>query len=268
MKSRIAGVAIVSALVGIILSSGASGTALPPEVMESLKEVRMLEVTKDNVDVIWNLRANQDPDMADIVDLRLNYRDISTELSMVLQEWVGGGKGVVLYQSNVHRFFPEIGISDGSRERSPILKAVKDSHPVVIGVQEVVFRTRSFYSITGELQSPHIPILETEEGEVVAIASCCGRGGVVVFLNSDNWKGAPWGKEGYDNERFTINIQQWLAGACVPGLSGRKVAGGPCYRLENYLTPEMVERIELLAVRKKIDICQLIGEVFAEYLSK
>jgi len=49
---------------------------------------------------------------------------------------------------------------------------------------------------------------------------------------------------------------------------GRKVAGGPCYRLENYLTPEMVQRIELLAARKKIDICELIGEAFAEYLSK
>jgi len=30
----------------------------------------------------------------------------------------------------------------------------------------------------------------------------------------------------------------------------------------------MVGRIELSAARKKIDICQLIGEVFAEYLSK
>lgn len=97
--------------------------------MSSLKEVKILEVTKDNVDAIWDLRPNQDPDKADIVDLRLDYRDISTELSLVLQEWMSSGKGVILYQSDVHRFFPEIEIS-GPRERDFTAKAIEGSHPL------------------------------------------------------------------------------------------------------------------------------------------
>lgn len=219
MGRKIVGVAMAGVFMGIVFSSGAWATALPPEVMSSLKEVKILEVTKDNVDVIWDLRPNQDPDRADIVDLRLDYRDISTELSLVLQEWVSSGKGVILYQSNVHRFFPEIEISTSSRERTRVAKAIQDSHLLVTGVKEVEFGKRYYYPVTGELQSPHIPILETKRGEVVAIASCCGKGGVVILLNADNWRYAPWGRAEYDNQRFEINVQQWLGGASVPGLS-------------------------------------------------
>ena len=64
---------------GIILSNCAWGTALPPEVMSSLKEVKILEVTKDNIDVIWDLRPTQHPDSADLVDLKVVYKDISNE---------------------------------------------------------------------------------------------------------------------------------------------------------------------------------------------
>ncbi|GAF99582.1 unnamed protein product, partial [marine sediment metagenome] len=49
---------------GIILSNCAWGTALPPEVMSSLKEVKILEITKENLDVIWDLRPTQYPDSA------------------------------------------------------------------------------------------------------------------------------------------------------------------------------------------------------------
>lgn len=219
MKRKIMGVATACVFMGIVFSSGVWATGLPPEVMSSLKEVKILEVTEDNVDVIWDLRPNQDPDRADIVDLRLAYRDISTELSLVLQEWVSSGKGVILYQSNVDRFFPEIEISTSRIELTYIAKAIQDSHPVVTGVKEVEFETDDYHFVTGELQSPHIPILETERGEVVAIASCCGKGRVVILLNAYDWKGAPWGGAEYDSQRFEINVQQWLAGAPVPGLS-------------------------------------------------
>jgi len=268
MRNKIITVAIASVLIGIVMQGGALAAALPPEVMDSLKDVRILEVTKDNVDVIWNLRPNQDPDMADVVDLRVNYRDISSEVSMVLKEWVTRGKGVILYRSNLHRFFPEIEISSSSPERSPVARAVEKSHPVVTGVQEVVFKTRYFFVITDELPSPHVPILKTEKGEVIAIASCWGRGGVIAFSNSDDWKGSPWGKEGYDNERFAINVQQWLAGAPVPELTGRKLGGGPCYRLENYLTAEIITRIEISAEEKNVDIGELIRGIFTDYLSR
>jgi len=268
MKRKIMGVATACVFMGIVFLSGAWATALPPEVMSSLKEVKILEVTEDNVDVIWDLRPNQDPDRADIVDLRLDYRDISTELSLVLQEWVSSGKGVILYQSNVDRFFPEIEISTSSIGRDLVAKAIEGSHPVVTGVKEVEFGKRYYHPVTGELQSPHIPILETKRGEVVAIASCCGKGRVVILLNADDWRFAPWGGAEYDNQRFEINVQQWLAGAPVPRLSGRGVPGGPCYRLEDCLTPEMVKKIELLAVQKNMDICKLIREIFTEYLSK
>jgi len=219
MKRKIMGVATACVFMGIVFSSGVWATALPPEVMSSLKEVKILEVTEDNVDVIWDLRPNQDPDRADIVDLRLDYQDISTELSLVLQEWVSSGKGVILYQSNVDRFFPEIEISTTRIRRSYIVKAIEGSHPVVTGVKEVEFVTCDCYPVTGELQFPHIPILETEGGEVVAIASSCGKGRVVILLNANDWEGAPWGETEYDSQRFEINVQQWLAGAPVPGLS-------------------------------------------------
>jgi hypothetical protein len=268
MKRKTIKVIIVCMFMSIVLSSGALGTALPPEVMSSLKEVKILKVTKDNVDVIWDLRPNQHPDRADIVDLRLNYRDISTELAIVLQEWVSSGKGVILYKSNVHRFFPEIELSGGIRDRSRVAKAIEGNHLVATGVKEVEFRTSYYYLITGELQSSYIPILETEQGEVTGIASCCGRGGVVVLLNSGNWKDAPWGRAGYDNQRFEINVHQWLAGAPVPGSSGRNVSSGPCFRLENCLTPEIVKKMKLLAVQKNMEIPQLIREIFTEYLSK
>jgi hypothetical protein len=228
MKSKITGVAMGCLFIGTIMSSSTWGTALPPEVMSSLKEVRILQVTKENVDVIWDLRPTQDPDKADIVDLRLQYKEISTELSMVLQEWVSSGKGVILYKSNIRRFFPEIETSDSGRERSYVTKAIENSHPVVTAVKEVEFGSRYYYPVTGELQSPHIPILQTERGETVAIASCCGKGGVAVLLNSGDWGDAPWGRVEYDNQRFEINVQQWLAGAPVPGLSGRGAAGGRC----------------------------------------
>jgi len=268
MKRKIMGIATACMFMGIILSSSALGTALPPEVMSSLKEVKILEVTEDNVDVIWDLRPNQDPDRADIVDLRLDYQDISTELSLMLQEWVNSGKGVILYRSNVHRFFPEMEISASRIARSYIVKAIEGSHPVVTGVKEVEFETSECYPVTGELQSPHIPILETEGGEVVGIASSCGKGGAVILLNAHDWRSAPWDGAEYDNQRFEINVQQWLAGAPVPRLSGRGVPGGPFYRLEDCLTPEMVKKMELLAVQKNMDICKLIREIFTQYLSK
>lgn len=227
MKRKIMGVVAVCVLMAIVLPSGAWGTALPPEVMASLKEVQILEITRDNVDVIWDLRANQHPNRADIVDLRVAYGDLSNELSTVLQEWTKSGKGIILYEYNVRRFLPQIEMSSEWEKLGHVVRAIEDSHPVVTGVEEVKFEYVYYKSAQRGLQASYIAILEAENGKIVSVVSPYGRGRLVALLNVDSWIGAPWPITEYDNERFKINVYQWLAGAPVPGVLGvGGIAGG------------------------------------------
>lgn len=209
---------------GIILSNCAWGTALPPEVMSSLKEVKILEITEENLDVIWDLRPTQYPDSADVVDLKVVYKDISNEHTMVLQEWVKRGKGIILYSPNMKRFFPDI-TTELYNGLGTIAQSVEGSHPVVTGVKEVCFEESSYSVIETELQSLCIPILKIKDEKIIAIACSYGRGRVIIFYNgkvkSENysWRYSPlMTTEDYDNGRFKINVEQWLAGAPVPGV--------------------------------------------------
>jgi hypothetical protein len=218
---------LVCIFTGIILSNCAWGTALPPEVMSSLKEVKILEITKDNIDVIWDLSPTQHPDSADLVDLKVVYKDISNEHTMVLQEWVKRGKGIILYSTNMKRFFPDIN-TQLYNGLGTIAQSVEDSHPVVKGVKEVRFKESSYSAIEAEFQSLCIPILKIKDEKIIAIACSYGRGRVIIFTNgkakSENqtWRYSPLvTTEDYDNERFKINVEQWLAGAPVPSVTAK-----------------------------------------------
>jgi len=209
---------------GIILSNCAWGTALPPEVMSSLKEVKILEITKDNIDVIWDLRPAQHSDSADVVDLKVIYKDISNEHTMVLQDWVKRGKGIILYSPNVKRFFPDIN-TKFYNGLGTISQSIEDNHPVVIGIKEVRFKESSYSAIETELQPLCVPILKIKDEKIIAVACSYGRGRVIIFTNgkveskSQTWENSPLViTEDYDNERFKINVEQWLAGAPVPSV--------------------------------------------------
>jgi len=207
---------------------GVQAAPLPPEIMESLKVVEVLEINVRNLDVIWDLRQNQHPNRADIVDLRVDNSKLSSELNLVLQNWVRSGKGIILYSCNFAKFFPDIEVqhyatsSSGYGKPNTVATSISDSHPVITGVEKIYFNgDNDYFSITRKANSAILPIMEISGGKVVVAVSDFGRGRVVCFTNDDNWNMSIFDSiDQYDNHRFKINLDQWLSGNPVPGLLG------------------------------------------------
>lgn len=92
-----------------VLVHGQAGSAppkwqqtLPPALRPALTDVRVLTITTNNLDVIWDLGSN--PRRADVVVLTVPSTALSSSQIDAVREWVSTGRGLVLNAKNVNSF--------------------------------------------------------------------------------------------------------------------------------------------------------------------
>jgi hypothetical protein len=215
--------------------------AVPPELRQQIHETKALLINYENRDVIWDLRPNKNPNRADYIILELSYDSLESEMVDILREWVRSGKGAIvstLYSSEV--FFTDEQLktkSTRSRDSRATLRISPNTrHPIIYSVKNIRISTALCHGTRCQVNanviirqdtSDFIPLLETSNGEIWIAAINYGAGRIMVFPTylsnlpciSTNKK-LDW----YDNERFAINLDQWLAGYPVPGTSSSIVA--------------------------------------------
>lgn len=204
--------------------------AIPPEIEAQLQSTKVLRIDSDNKAVIWSLRPSADPDRVDYVVLDLCSQDLESEMADVLRNWIYSGKGALVRLGAGHSSWlspdGETQAQNVSNNWELAVPAAGPAHPVNTGVRTVWF---SSYSGRNErlvmTRGPSMaltPILETEEGHVLVSAQQCGVGRVVwasaqirhlpIVQNQSRL-------DQYDNARFAVNLDQWLAGFPVPSSS-------------------------------------------------
>ena len=193
--------------------------ALTPFDYGKLPRVKALAVYRDNVQDLWNFLIKGGN--YQVVDLRTGIAYIPTELENLLKGWVNNGGGVLTYigaddeGDSASLFLREGEVEYASLNRwvPVVLKApAMVKHPLLKGVKRVklyIYRIPDIKNMQGK-----IPLLETQDGKVVAFAMNYGKGRVVVLPTGPLVPYYPINQ--YDNERFFINVYQWLAYGKVP----------------------------------------------------
>ncbi len=193
--------------------------ALTPFDYGKLPRVKALVVYRDNVQDLWNFLIKGGN--YQVVDLRAGIAYIPTELENLLKGWVNKGGGVLTYigaddEGDSASFFlreGEVEYASLNRWVPVVLKApAMVKHALLKGVKRVklyIYRIPDIKNMQGK-----IPLLETQDGKVVAFAMNYGKGRVVVLPTGPLVPYYPINQ--YDNERFFINVYQWLAYGKVP----------------------------------------------------
>ncbi len=193
--------------------------ALTPYEYGKLPKVKVLVVYRENLGDLWKFLVEGGD--YKVVDLRVGEAFISTELQAKLKDWVNSGGGTVVYMGADDKtdsaiiFFNEEDIEYARLNRwvPVVLRRPKMvDHPLLKGVTKVklyLHRIPDIKNMQGKT-----PLLETPDGKVVALAMDYGKGRVVILPTGPLFP--PYPVEEYDNQRFFINIYQWLAHNSVP----------------------------------------------------
>lgn len=216
--------------------------AVPPEVREQVRKTNVLMITDSNKKEILNLRMNKRPQMADYVVLGIHYLGLESEMVKVLRDWVYSGKGAIVDSNNYQLFFGndelQTSLPSASTTKSIFLSVVKDCrHPLVFKVKKIMWgsgfdRYRPI-KLVDELNITAILKYRDHFGEhggqfgLGIIAKQHGAGRVVLVsdlrryfrIDYNGYYSQRPGVGVHDNERFAINLDQWLAGYLVPGVS-------------------------------------------------
>ncbi|BAT71709.1 hypothetical protein TST_0909 [Thermosulfidibacter takaii ABI70S6] len=193
--------------------------ALTPFDYGKLPKVRALVVYKENVQDLWNFLTKGGN--YQVLDIRAGIAYLPTELQDLIRKWVNAGGGALAYmgaddEGDSAKIFlkdQEVEYASLNRWTPVVLKRPANlNHPLLKGVERVklyLFRIPDIKNMQGK-----IPLLETVDGKTVALAMSYGKGRVVILPTGPLMPYFPLDQ--YDNERFFINIYQWLAYGKVP----------------------------------------------------
>lgn len=220
-------------MVGLFITSGVY--AVPPEVKQQMVKTNVIIITEENKDVVWDLRPDQHPDRADYVILKLEFSKLESDMVDILREWVRSGKGAIVSTSNVHPteriFFSKEELTSKQHQGGEIVvSSSPGAHPITHAVKKATFQRQRLgcpYTLERQRTMKFVPVLESSEGKIWAAAAKYGEGRVVVFASSIYYAPILQNTDclnKYDNERFAINLDQWLAGYPVPGVHGHSAA--------------------------------------------
>ena len=193
--------------------------ALTPYEYSRLPKVKVLVVYRENVGDLWRFMVNGGD--YKVVDLRVGIAFLPTELQNRLRSWVNRGGGALVYcgaddETNSWPVFmkeEDVEYAELSRWIPVVLKKVPNvSHPLLKGVEKIKLYMHRVPDVKN--QQGKVPLFQTQDGKNVVFAQDYGRGRVVFLPTGPLLPYFPINE--YDNERFFINIYQWLAGNKVP----------------------------------------------------
>lgn len=227
MKKSVCIVVLLLALVSVCPFA----RAVVPEVEEQLSKVKVLVVNINTRKKVWDLTTGQSD--FQVVDLKLGPRNFATELSNVVANWVGEGNGVLLYltypreQASSECLIDYLPIEDAGQWARVKAEAYPyEEHPLLNGVRTVEVWTRNYISFSQSTEKggtdmsqfkDWTPLLHCELGDedrIYAMAAPIGSGRAVILVSNPSFP--EYHGSVFDNERFLINIFQWLAGNDVP----------------------------------------------------
>ncbi len=199
--------------------------ALPPEIINEVKPSKVLEISKSNKKDI--LRLQSKTNLPNYVKLYLDKSDLDIELKGIILEYVYAGYGLEISGPDFASYlFPFLSIEGKPVSCSGKLNAnEKSDHPLLTGVKKVEFSCGCSPSSSQFIcKRPDVATLLTGQDNTSAtIAFRYGTGRVIAFDRP--LKCIPDIKHSsdarYDTYRFAINIDQWLCGFYVPGVSFR-----------------------------------------------
>ena len=221
MVNRLFFLALVMALVAVC---PVSSPAIAPEVEKDLSMVKILIINEETKEEMWKLAAGETD--FKVVDLKLGPRDFETELGNALETWIIAGGGALLYHSypseeaSSRVLFPELPYDETGNWNRIKAKAFSE-HEILEGVRTLELWSRAHIPVESEslFTSAHgWEILAqweySEDVRIYAIAGLLGAGRVVVIASSPYFP--EYHGSFFDNERFLVNVIQWLAGNQVP----------------------------------------------------
>jgi len=210
--------------------------AISPEVRASLQSTSVLEVTSENKAAVWNLRVGGGLEHIDYLILTLNPSSLETEMKSIIREWLLSGKGIVLpiavgysewlYPGKATDIISPYSSGSGWISGIPVTSSSSGINEGVSEVRIHVSNLRNWRFPTGN--SALRPLLVTDDGYILAATSQLGAARVLwlsgyyagntvrhwpIVQNPSNLDRA-------DNERFAVNLDQWLAGFPVPRVGG------------------------------------------------
>jgi hypothetical protein len=232
------------------LLCGSAALALPPEVKKALRPTNVLVLRESNLDDVWNLRPGPKQITPDYLILDLRHDKLQSDMIRVVREYVGSGHGLLLSASTeCHQAFSDVISVEtyepyrSNRTFSPEKSDNSPVHPILTSVEKV----RISFSNTGESCSRCLwsgsfkmillkrkqtdlgqPLLDAGSVDLdrddvpryAAIGYQYGNGRIVLFGQCIH--GLPIVANtrylrDFDNYRFAVNVDQWLAGFPVPG---------------------------------------------------
>ncbi len=214
-------------LVAITLVFGGVVLALPPEVQKAIRPTNPLTIREGNRDDIWSLRPGPKQLNPGYVILDVRYEMLQSDMIKVLQEYVRSGHGVLITRLyGCHQMFSDVISLEPCHEMSdPMLFVVDNTqrHPILTSVEKVEFGT--YFPIIPTKQDQGSPVLQMEvdrdKNTVGYMASCYKYGNGRILLIAFSIYPAqtflrPQLLTLYDNHRFVVNVDQWLAGYPIP----------------------------------------------------
>jgi hypothetical protein len=240
--------------VALIASLAATTYGLPPEVQKALRPTNPLTITEQNRDEIWNLRPGPKQLTPGYVILDLPYVKLQSDMVVVLRDYVRSGHGILLTTQNGCNacFADVIGVvatGDGSTYRF----SASDSmplHPVLTSTKIVeVLEADQRRDYNGQPQGflwDHtlLTTTQSDKGTPLLIgplmgdkktptfgAICYEYGSGRILLFGTRLHKLPLSQNAsrldiYDNHRFAVNLDQWLAGFPVPGAAAQSAGPG------------------------------------------
>jgi hypothetical protein len=213
---------VLPVFVSIIFLLSVPLFALPPEIINSVKPSKVMEISKQNKKDILRLSSNTD--LPNYVRLYLDRGDLNSELKGLILEYVYAGHGLEISGPGFASYlFPFLGVEGKTVPCAGKFEAnQKAGHPVLTGIKEVDFSCVCSPSVSQFIYINHqdvTPLLTGQDNANAAIAFRYGIGRVIAF--DRHLKCIPTIKNSsdakYDTYRFAINIDQWLSGFAVPG---------------------------------------------------
>ena len=203
----------------ILLSLALFLVALTPYDYPNLPKVKVLVVYRQNLRDLWEFLVKGGDYR--VLDLRVGVAYLPADLQDLIRGWVNKGGGALVYagadddgdSASVFVKSEDVEYADLGRWTPVVLERVPMvNHPLLRGVQRVELYMHRLPDI--ENMQGKTPLLQTPDGRVVAFAMEYGAGRVVVLPTGPLLPYYPVDR--YDNQRFFINIYQWLAGNPVP----------------------------------------------------
>jgi hypothetical protein len=229
---------LIAGMLTVFFCIGPAALALAPEIEAQIQPTKALTITFDNRSAVWSLRPNVNPNQADYVILEVEAPKLESDMIDILYQWVQSGKGLLVgvgdgHSTWLHPHASSLGkphrTGNQSMRGRPV--TIPKLHPICYGISQVNFPSYDFigigivhkrYFMNQDPTSVLRPLITSQDGLVLLAVQDLGSGRIAWL--SGGLVSAPIMQNRkylgeYDNKRLAVNLDQWLAGYPVPGLT-------------------------------------------------